>query len=135
MAVQLNYLAKKGWKPQNSDEDYLITLIKLELSKIALKEAKGKPIKKLFEDGAASVAAESSTGTWTKVYSGKGSGIPLSAKKRAMDGSARFNAQKRFLGRHRRQKRPTSSRTTVGRIRITSGKSQTSSHEIFKCTR
>ena len=84
LAVQLNYLAKKGWKPKNSDEDYLITLVKVELSKLALKEAKGKSIKKLFEDGAASVAAESSTGTWTSVYSGKGSGIPLSAKKRAM---------------------------------------------------
>ena len=84
MAVQLNYLAKKGWKPKNSDEDYLITLIKVELSKLALKEAKGKSLRKLFEDAAASVASESSTGTWTSVNSGKGSGIPLTAKKRAM---------------------------------------------------
>jgi len=84
MAVQLNYLAKKGWKPKNADEDFLITLIKVELSKTAVKEAKGKPIRKIFEDAAASVAAESSTGTWTKVYDGPGSGIPRAAKERAM---------------------------------------------------
>ncbi len=65
MAVQLDYLAKKGWKPKG--DDWLITLIKVEFSKEAIKEAKGKPIKKLFQDAAASVAAESSTGTWTKV--------------------------------------------------------------------
>ena len=40
MAVQLNYLAKKGWKPRNEDKDYLITLIKVEFSKSALSEAK-----------------------------------------------------------------------------------------------
>ena len=40
MAVQLNYLAKRGWKPKNPDNNYLITLIKLELSKSAIKEAK-----------------------------------------------------------------------------------------------
>ncbi len=80
MAVQLNYLAPKGWKPS---EDDLITLIKVELSKTALKEAKGKNIKKIFEEAAASVASESSTGTWTKVYDGPGSGIPLATKQRA----------------------------------------------------
>ena len=80
MAVQLDYLAKKGWKP---NDNYLVTLIKVELSKIALKEAKGKPIRKVFEEGAASVAAESSTGTWTEVYDGPGSGIPMAAKYRA----------------------------------------------------
>ncbi len=84
MAVQLDYLAKKGWKPKNPDENYLITLIKLEFSKQALKEAKGRSVKKLFEDAAASVAAESSTGTWTKVYSGKNSGIPRAAKEKAI---------------------------------------------------
>jgi len=84
MAVQLNYLAKKGWKPKNPDKNYLITLLKLDFSKLAKKESKGSPIKKLFEDAAASVAAESSTGTWTKVYSGKDSGIPMAIKKKAV---------------------------------------------------
>ena len=81
MAVQLDYLAKKGWKP---NDNYLVTLVKMELSKIAIKEAKGKPLRRVFEEGAASVAAESSTGTWTTVYDGKGSGIPMAAKKKAM---------------------------------------------------
>ena len=80
MAVQLNYLAKRGWKPKNPDNNYLITLIKLELSKSAIKEAKKVSLKKVFRDGAASVAAESSTGTWTKVYSGPNSGIPMASK-------------------------------------------------------
>lgn len=81
MAVQLNYLAKKGWKP---NDNYLVTLIKVELSDIVIKEARGKPINKIFEEAAASVAAESSTGTWTRVYDGLGSGIPRAAKYRAL---------------------------------------------------
>ena len=81
MAVQLNYLAKKGWKP---NDNYLVTLIKIELSDVAIKEARGKNIKEIFEEGCASVAAESSTGTWTKVYDGKGSGIPMAVKKKAV---------------------------------------------------
>ena len=82
MAVQFSYLAKKNWKPKNPEKNYIITLLKVELSKLALKEAKKqkKSIKRVFEDAAASVAAESSTGTWTKVYSGKSSGIPLAKK-------------------------------------------------------
>ncbi len=84
MAVQLNYLARKGWKPKNPDKNYLITFIKLELSKSALKEAKKRSLKKYLKIGAASVAAESSTGTWTKVYSGPNSGIPMASKKRAI---------------------------------------------------
>ncbi|MAG02838.1 ribulose-bisphosphate carboxylase large subunit [Candidatus Pacearchaeota archaeon] len=88
MAVQLDYIAKKGWKPTSN---HLITLIKLELSKIAIKEAKGKPLKKVFEEGAASVAAESSTGTWTKVYDGPGSGIPRAAKYKALAFDLDFN--------------------------------------------
>jgi ribulose-bisphosphate carboxylase large chain len=86
MAVQFDYLARKGWKPKNEDKDYLITLLKVEFSKAALREARNKKtsMKKLFEDAAASVAAESSTGTWTKVYAGKDSGIPLAGKLRAM---------------------------------------------------
>jgi ribulose 1,5-bisphosphate carboxylase large subunit-like protein len=63
MAVQLNYLAPKGWKPRNADKDYLITYLDIEL-------ADGIPDDK-FEDAAASCAAESSTGTWTNVYAGK----------------------------------------------------------------
>src|SRR3989338_5473499 len=81
MAVQLNYVAAKDWKPS---KEYLITLIKVELSETAIKEAKGKSLKKIFEDAAASVAAESSTGTWTKVYDGEGSGMSRAAKERAM---------------------------------------------------
>jgi len=85
LAVQFSYLAKKNWKPKNPEKNYIITLLKVELSKLALKEAKKqkKSIKRVFEDAAASVAAESSTGTWTKVYSGKSSGIPLAKKLRA----------------------------------------------------
>ncbi len=97
MAVQLNYLAKKGWKPRNPEKNYLITLLKLELDQTAIKEAKyhhmsdksypfspKKRLQRLFEEAAASVAAESSTGTWTKVYDGEGSGIPLASKKKAI---------------------------------------------------
>lgn len=88
MAVQFSYLAKKGWKPP---KDWLVTLLKVELSKQAIREAKYHHIKKekknsvdkLFEDAAASVAAESSTGTWTKVYDGPDSGIPLARRQRA----------------------------------------------------
>jgi len=91
MAVQFNYLAPPGWKPKNQDKKWLITLIKIEFSEDAVREAKyhhtkkeqKKSLKKLFEDAAASVAAESSTGTWTKVYDGKDSGIPMASKLRA----------------------------------------------------
>nr|VDD88862.1 RuBisCO long chain, Form III-like [uncultured archaeon] len=81
MAVQLDYLAKKGWKPSS---DHLVTLLKMELSKAALKETKGKNLARVFQEACASVAAESSTGTWTKVYDGKGSGIALATKKKAV---------------------------------------------------
>nr|VDD89032.1 RuBisCO long chain, Form III-like [uncultured archaeon] len=85
MAVQFNYLAKKGWKPANADKKWLITLIKVEFSKSAVQEARGeKSLRKLFEDAAASVAAESSTGTWTKVYDGRDSGIQMAKKYRAL---------------------------------------------------
>ncbi len=92
MAVQLNYLAPSGWKPKNIDNDWLITLLKVEFSQEAVREAthnavskeKNKTMRKLFEDAAASVAAESSTGTWTKVYDGKGSGIPKAIELKAM---------------------------------------------------
>ena len=96
MAVQFDYLAKRGWKPKNAEKNYLITLLKLELDESAIKEAKKqagkgkypkdqkKLIRKLFEEAAATVAAESSTGTWTKVFDGKDSGVPLARRKRAM---------------------------------------------------
>lgn len=94
MAVQFNYIARKGWKPKNPDENYVITLLKIELDEKAVKEAKyqhsrniysyEKLEQELFEEAAATVAAESSTGTWTKVYDGKDSGIPLAGEKRAM---------------------------------------------------
>ncbi|MBI3623849.1 ribulose-bisphosphate carboxylase large subunit [Candidatus Pacearchaeota archaeon] len=94
MAVQFDYVAPKGWKPKNPDEDYIITLIKVELDEAAVKEAKYHHLKKnyskknfkneLFAEAAGTVAAESSTGTWTKVYDGKDSGIPLARAKRAM---------------------------------------------------
>lgn len=94
MAVQFEYVAKKGWKPKNPDENYVVTLLKVELDAKAVREAKyeqskksysrGRLEKELFEEAAGTVAAESSTGTWTKVYSGKGSGIPLAGKKRAI---------------------------------------------------
>ena len=38
MAVQFNYLAPKGWKPKNAEENYLITLLKVELSEKAIKD-------------------------------------------------------------------------------------------------
>jgi ribulose-bisphosphate carboxylase large chain len=67
MAVQLDYLAPAGWKPENADENYVLVQYKLELADFV---DKGK-----FIDAAASVAAESSTGTWTKVDEGPDSGI------------------------------------------------------------
>ncbi len=84
MAVQLDYVAKKGWRPRKSD--FIITLLKVQLSESALKEAKKHkiPKQKLFESAAATVAAESSTGTWTNVYDGPGSGMNRAAKYRAL---------------------------------------------------
>jgi len=86
MAVQFSYLAKKSWKPKNPDKNYILSLIKVELSKSALKEAKKKKkgVRSIFQDAAASVAAESSTGTWTKVYSGPNSGVKRAEKERAI---------------------------------------------------
>ncbi|PJE81203.1 ribulose-bisphosphate carboxylase large subunit [Candidatus Pacearchaeota archaeon CG10_big_fil_rev_8_21_14_0_10_32_42] len=67
-------------------------MLKIELDEKAIREAKSsrknvseKSLRKsLFEEAAATVAAESSTGTWTKVYDGKDSGIPLAHKLRAL---------------------------------------------------
>lgn len=78
MAVQLDYLAPKGWQPENPDEDYVISWIDIELADDVPQD------EKTFQDAAASVAAESSTGTWTKVYEGPGSGVPLANEMRAL---------------------------------------------------
>jgi ribulose-bisphosphate carboxylase large chain len=76
MAVQFNYVAPKGWKPKNPDEDYLITYLDIELAD-GISEDK-------FEDAAASCAAESSTGTWTEVFSGRHSGAKMADKMKAI---------------------------------------------------
>jgi ribulose-bisphosphate carboxylase large chain len=76
MAVQLDYLAPEGWQPPNADEDYLITFIDIEL-------ADGIGMDK-FPEAAASCAAESSTGTWTKVYDGPDSGMKMAEKMKAV---------------------------------------------------
>jgi len=69
MAVQLNYIAPPGWQPPNPDQDYLLIQFKIELADFV--------DKKMFPDATASVAAESSTGTWTKVDEGPESGIKM----------------------------------------------------------
>ncbi len=76
MAVQLNYLAPQGWQPENPDEDYVIVQFKLHL-------AHGIP-DKVFLDAAASVAAESSTGTWTKVEARADSGMKVADEYKAI---------------------------------------------------
>ena len=76
MSIHSEYIAPKGWKPKNPDEDYLITELDIEL-------ADGVPEDK-FEEVAVSCAAESSTGTWTKVDEGKHSGTKLAKKLRAV---------------------------------------------------
>lgn len=69
MAVQLNYLAPPGWQPEDPDRNFVIVQYKIELADFVDKEK--------FVEAAASVAAESSTGTWTKVDEGPDSGIKL----------------------------------------------------------
>lgn len=76
MAVQLNYIAPEGWQPPNPDEDYLILSFKMELADNVDPSA--------FRDGAASVAAESSTGTWTKVEERPDSGIQKAEEYKAV---------------------------------------------------
>ncbi|MFH1111611.1 MAG: RuBisCO large subunit C-terminal-like domain-containing protein [Patescibacteria group bacterium] len=76
MAVQLNYLAPQGWQPKNPDENHVIVQYKLQL-------ASGIP-EKVFMDAAASVAAESSTGTWTKVESRSDSGMKMADEYKAI---------------------------------------------------
>lgn len=76
MAVQLNYLASPGWQPPNSDNDYLIVLYKIELSD-NIDESK-------FPEAAASIASESSTGTWTNVDNGSDSGMQTADNYKAL---------------------------------------------------
>ena len=67
MAVQLNYIAPPGWQPENPDENYVIIQFKMQLADGIDPAA--------FRDATASVAAESSTGTWTKVEDRPDSGL------------------------------------------------------------
>jgi hypothetical protein len=46
MAVQFDYIAKKGWK--SNKENYLVNLLKIELDEKAVKEAKYSHSKKIF---------------------------------------------------------------------------------------
>ena len=70
------YIAPKGWKPKNPDEDYIISFLDIELADGIGKEK--------FEDVVSACAAESSTGTWTDVYSGKDSGTKMADKLKAV---------------------------------------------------
>lgn len=67
MAVQLNYLAPEGWQPDKPDDNYVIVQFKLQLA-----PGVGE---NMFAQAAASVAAESSTGTWTTVENRADSGM------------------------------------------------------------
>lgn len=69
------YIAPQGWKPNNPDEDYIITLIDIEIiDELTMDD---------FETVVAACAAESSTGTWAKVYDGKDSGAQMAEKMKA----------------------------------------------------
>ncbi len=76
MAVQIDYFAPVGWKPNNPDEDYIIAYFQ-----IALKDGIEK---EKFQEVAATVAAESSTGTWTAVDEGSNAGMDNASKYRAL---------------------------------------------------
>lgn len=67
MAVQLDYIAPQGWQPENPDENYVLAQFKMQLADNVPESA--------FRDAAASCAAESSTGTWTKVEDRPDSGM------------------------------------------------------------
>ena len=70
------YIAPKGWSPKNADEDYIISYIDIEL-------ADGIEMDQ-FDIAVAACAAESSTGTWAKVYDGKDSGAKMADKLKAV---------------------------------------------------
>lgn len=76
MAVQLDYFAPPNWQPDNPDDNYVLLQFKLELADYV------DPAK--FRDAAASVAAESSTGTWTKVEDRPDSGMKKAAEYKAV---------------------------------------------------
>lgn len=76
MAVQLNYLAPRGWQPPQADENYVIVQFKLQLA-----PGVGE---NMFEQAAASVAAESSTGTWTTVEDRFDSGMKKAEEYKAI---------------------------------------------------
>lgn len=76
MAVQIDYLAPKGWIPDEPDKNYILAFYQIEL-------ADGVE-KKKFRDVAATVAAESSTGTWTAVDEGPNSGFDNAKQYRAL---------------------------------------------------
>lgn len=78
MAVQLDYLAPAGWKPENPDENYIISLLDIEIADGISDD------EETFKKAAASIASESSTGTWTNVYDGEGSGITKANEMRAL---------------------------------------------------
>lgn len=76
MAVQLSYIAPPGWEPPEADRDYVILQFKMQLA-----DGVGQD---KFPDAAASVAAESSTGTWTTVESGPDSGMKVAEQYKAL---------------------------------------------------
>ncbi len=76
MAVQLNYLAPQDWTPPDADRDYIIVSFKIELAD-GIAESN-------FPQAAASVAAESSTGTWTEVETGEDSGMDTADQYKAL---------------------------------------------------
>lgn len=76
MAVQLDYIAPGGWQPPEADEKYVIVQFKLQLA-----NGVGE---NMFTQAAASVAAESSTGTWTTVEDRFDSGMKLADDYKAL---------------------------------------------------
>ncbi len=76
MAVQMDYFAPQGWQPEDPDRNYVLVQYKIELADFVEKSK--------FRDAAASVAAESSTGTWTKVDEGPESGIKIAGEYKAV---------------------------------------------------
>jgi len=76
MAVQLNYLAPEGWQPPDADNKYVIVQFKLQLA-----HGVGENV---FPEAAASVAAESSTGTWTSVEARPDSGMERANEYKAL---------------------------------------------------
>jgi ribulose-bisphosphate carboxylase large chain len=73
------YIAPKGWTPPNADEDYIITMLDVELIDSLGEED--------FPKAAAACASESSTGTWTSLDKKEGvvsKGLEMANKIRAV---------------------------------------------------